>query len=111
MTGSPSSPLAATPAGAPLDAWFDVKVIHPQDHTNVDIVAVPDLFTPQTGPFGVFDWEKVYAADPADDIFELRGIDRGGVVVVVRPDHYVANVLPLTATEDLGAFFAGVHGT
>jgi phenol 2-monooxygenase len=111
MTGSPSSPLAATPAGTPLDAWFDVKVIYPQDHTSVDIIAVPDLFKPQTGPFGIYDWEKVYAADPANDIFELRGIDRGGVVVVVRPDHYVANVLPLSATDGLGKFFAGVHAT
>ena len=34
-----------------------------------------------------------------------RGIDRGGVVVVVRPDQYVANVLPLTATDELAAFF------
>ena len=30
----------------------------------------------------------------------------GGVVVVVRPDQYVANVLPLTATAELSAFFA-----
>lgn len=109
MTGSPLSPLAATPAGAPLDAWFDVKVIYPQDHTNVDIVAAPALFKPPTGPFGLFDWEKVYAADPANDIFELRGVDRGGVIVVVRPDHYVATVLPLSATDELSAFFAGVH--
>jgi phenol 2-monooxygenase len=48
----------------------------------------------------------VYATDPQADIFELRGVDRGGVVVVVRPDQYVANVLPLTATAELGAFFA-----
>jgi phenol 2-monooxygenase len=26
--------------------------------------------------------------------------------VVVRPDQYVANVLPLTATAELAAFFA-----
>ena len=26
--------------------------------------------------------------------------------MVVRPDQYVANVLPLTATAELGAFFA-----
>lgn len=106
MTGSPSSPLAAAPAP---DAWHDVKVVYPQDHTDVDIIAVPDLFKPQTGPFGVFDWEKIYAAAPGEDIFELRGIDRGGVVVVVRPDHYVANVLPLSATDELAAFFAGVR--
>jgi phenol 2-monooxygenase len=109
MTGAPESPLAATPEGAPLDAWFDVKVIYPQDHTQVDIVGVPDLFKPVTGPFGLRDWEKVYTADPEDDIFESRGIDRDGVIVVVRPDQYVANVLPLSATGELGEFFVGVR--
>ena len=39
------------------------------------------------------------------DRIKLRGIDRGGAVVVVRPDMYVANVLPLTATAELAAFF------
>ena len=57
------------------------------------------------GPFGLIDYEKVYATDPADDIFDARGIDRGGAVVVVRPDQYVANVLPLTATSELADFF------
>ena len=58
------------------------------------------------GPFRLTYLENVYATDPAADIFELRGIDRGGAVVVVRPDQYVANVLPLTATAELAAFFA-----
>jgi phenol 2-monooxygenase len=35
-------------------------------------------------------------------------LDRGGVVVVVRPDQYVANVLPLTATAELGEFFTAL---
>ena len=36
----------------------------------------------------------------------LRGIDRAkGVMVVVRPDQYVANVLPLDAHAELTAFF------
>ncbi|NUT70329.1 FAD-binding monooxygenase [Pseudarthrobacter sp. C4D7] len=103
---SPESPLAATPAGADPDAWFDLKVIYPQPHTAVDINAVPAVFKPQVGPFKLTDYEKVYATDPKADIFNLRGIDRNGVVVLVRPDQYVANVLPLTATADLGAFFA-----
>ncbi len=30
-----------------------------------------------------------------------------GVLVVVRPDHYVAHVLPLEATAELVTFFAG----
>jgi phenol 2-monooxygenase len=69
---------------------------------------VPAVFKPEVGPFKLPYLEKVYATDPASDIFELRGIDRGGVVVVVRPDQYVANVLPLTATAELAAFFAPV---
>ena len=103
---APDSPLAATPSDADPDAWFDLKVIYQQPHTAVDINAVPKVFKPQVGPFKLTDYEKVYATDPTADIFDVRGLDRGGVVVVVRPDQYVANVLPLTATAELGAFFA-----
>ncbi len=106
LSNAPDSPLAATPEGLDRDAWFDVKVIYQQDHRNVDIGAVPQAFKPEVGPFKLTYLEKVYATDPAADIFELRGIDRGGAVVVVRPDQYVASVLPLTATAELAAFFA-----
>jgi len=106
LATAPDSPLAATPAGSDRDAWFDVKVIYQQDHTGIDIGNVPAVFKPEVGPFRLPYLEKVYGTDPAADIFELRGIDRGGVIVVVRPDQYVANVLPLTATAELAAFFA-----
>ncbi|GAB3120841.1 FAD-dependent monooxygenase [Glaciibacter psychrotolerans] len=103
---SPDSPLLVhTPAGSDIDSIFDVKVVYQQDHTGVDLGRVPAVFMPKTGPFGLTDYEKQYATHPAQDIFELRGLDRGGVVVVVRPDQYVANVLPLDATEELAAFF------
>jgi phenol 2-monooxygenase len=105
FANSPESPLAATPEGADQDAWFDLKVIYQQPHTAIDIGAVPAVFKPQVGPFQLTDYEKVYATDPSADIFELRGLDRSGAVVVVRPDQYVANVLPLTATAELAAFF------
>jgi phenol 2-monooxygenase len=105
MTHSPDSPLAATPVTLDPDAWVDTKVIYQQDHTAVDLGVVPELFLPRVGPFGLIDYEKVYAADPQLDIFAERGIDRGGAIVVVRPDQYVAAVLPLTATDTLGAFF------
>ena len=105
LTGSSDSPLAATPADADLDAWFDVKVIYPEDHTRVDLLAAPEVFRPRVGPFGLIDLEKVYARDPDVDIFEQRGISRDGVVVVVRPDQYVANVLPLS-TIGVAEFFA-----
>ena len=60
---------------------------------------------PRTGPFELVDHEKVFATHPDEDIFELRGVDRAGCVVVVRPDQYVAAVLPLDATDELAAFF------
>lgn len=40
------------------------------------------------------------------DIFEMRELDRDrGCMVVVRPDQYVAHVLPLDAYEELSEFF------
>ena len=106
LTGAPDSPLAATPGDADPDAWFDVKVIYQQPHTGIDISAVPAVFLPQVGPFRLTDRSKVFGVDPREDIFAVRGIDRAGAVVVVRPDQYVANVLPLTSTAELAAFFA-----
>jgi phenol 2-monooxygenase len=106
LTTSPESPLAATPTGADPDAWFDVKVVYQQAHTGVDLGRVPAAFLPRVGPFGLVDYEKVYAADPRHDVFEQRGLDRGGVVVVVRPDQYVSAVLPIDAPHELASFFA-----
>lgn len=109
LGSSPASPLASTPAGLDDDAWFDVKVIYQQDHQSIDINAVPAVFKPRVGPFQLDYLEKVFGCDPAADIFELRGVDRGGAVVVVRPDQYVAHVLPLAAHTELAAFFAGMR--
>lgn len=106
MATSPDSPvLAHARDGDALDALLDVKVVYQQRHVDVDITAVPALFLPRTGPFALVDYEKVFAAHPDDDVYDQRGVDRDGCVVVVRPDQYVAAVLPLDATADLAAFF------
>ncbi len=109
MLTSPESPVARfTPEGADLDAVFDVKVVFQQPYEGVDLTVVPQIFQPKNGPFQLTDHEKVYAVDPKrGDIFDERGLSRDGVVVVVRPDQYVAHVLPLEATQELTAFFAG----
>jgi phenol 2-monooxygenase len=105
---SPDSPIVRfTPQGSDIDSSFDVKVIYQQDHASVDIGAVDPVYLPIGGPFGLVDYEKVFAADPDSDIFTERGIDRDGAIVVVRPDQYVAQVLPLSATDELATFFAG----
>ncbi len=107
LATSPASPLLrCTPPGADPDSVLDVKVVYQQDHTEVDISRVPPVFLPRVGPFALIDYEKVYAVDPRADVFDVRGVDRAtGAVVVVRPDQYVATVLPLTATDELAAFF------
>ncbi len=105
MSTSPESPLALyTPVGSDVDTVFDVKVIYQQRFEDVDIAQVPLTFMPKTGPFELTDWEKVYATLPDDNIFDVREIAREGAIVVVRPDQYVAHVLPLTATSELAAF-------
>jgi len=103
---SPDSPLLAhTPVEADIDSVFDIKVVYQQTHTKIDLGQVDEAFLPKTGPFELIDYEKVYAADPQHDIFEQRGISQGGAIVVVRPDQYVAHVLPLTARSELAAYF------
>ncbi|MDF2830378.1 MAG: phenol 2-monooxygenase, partial [Mycobacterium sp.] len=109
LVNSPESPVVAyTPKDADIDSVFDVKVIYQQDHTRVDLTTVPTTFLPRVGPLHLIDYEKVYAAQPGADVFAAREIDRRGAVVVVRPDQYVAHVLPLTGTKGLADFFAGV---
>ena len=103
---TPNSPLAATPEGMDLDTWFDMRVIYQQRHEDIDINALPTVFKPEVGPFKLDYLEKVFGVVPEDDIFVECGVSRDGAIVVVRPDQYVATVLPLTATDELAAFFA-----
>ncbi len=110
VSTSPESPLSAyTSAGTDPDSLFDLKVVYPTSFDEVDIMAVPKLFLPRVGPFELIDYEKVYAIDPDEDIFALREIQRdAGAVVVVRPDQYVATVLPLDDPDALAEFFAPI---
>ena len=103
-----ASPLRLPmPAGADANAWFDVKVIYQQQHAQVAIEQVPGVFKPRVGPFELVDLECVFAPLGAVDIFESRGVSRSGAIVVVRPDQYVAQVLPLDAPDSLARFFHG----
>lgn len=105
----PASPIVKyTPAGGDDDAWFDAKVIYQTDYTQVEFADVPRVFRPQVGPWRVSRWDKVFATGLGHDIFADRGISRDGAVVIVRPDHYVSQVLPLDATDEIAAFFDGV---
>ena len=109
---SPESPVHRyTRPGADIDAVFDLRAIFQQGHRELAIESMPALLLPQKGRYGLRDYEKIFCPDPKDgqDIFDLRGIDRAqGALVVVRPDQYIAHVLPLGAHQALADFFAGI---
>lgn len=96
-----------TPAGADIDSVFDLRAVFQQHHRDLDVRELPALLLPKKGRYGLIDFEKAFTADPkTDDIFDLRRVDRDrGALVVVRPDQYVSNVLPLDAYDELAVFF------
>ncbi len=109
LAESPSSPIRRfTPAGADIDSVIDVRAVFQQGHRDLKVEELPSILLPRKGRFGLIDYEKAYCPDLKNglDIFELRRIDREkGAIVVVRPDQYVSNVLPLDAYDELTAFF------
>jgi len=110
LEASPDSPVRKyTRPGQDIDAVFDLRAIFQQGHRDLAIESMPALLLPCKGRYGLRDYEKVFCPDLKDgpDIFDLRGIDRAqGALIVVRPDQYIAHVLPLDAHQDLAAFFA-----
>lgn len=108
----PDSPVVRhTCKGMDIDAVIDVRAVFQQTFDALALEDMPALLRPIKGPLGLQDHEKVFCVDHKGlgDIYDMRGIDReGGCMIVVRPDQYVAHVLPLDAREELSRFFAGV---
>ena len=105
---SDASPIKRfTPAGAEPDSVIDVRAIFQQSHHDLAVDQMPPVLLPRKGKFGLIDYEKMFCPDPdADDIFDLRGVNREtGCVVVVRPDQYVSHVLSLDEHQALVKFF------
>ncbi len=117
LANDPASPLVRhTPAGADVDSVIDVRGIVQRPHREVIPSTMPEVLRPRTGRFGLIDQEKIFAAisrennwDLVTNIYDRRGIDQErGALVIVRPDQYIAQVLPLDATEQVSAYFAGI---
>lgn len=99
-----------TAAGEDIDAVIDLRAVFQQPHHALAIEAMPSLLLPRKGRYGLCDYEKMFCPDlrSGNDIFTLRGIDREkGCMVLVRPDQYIAHVLPLDGYQQLVAFFDG----
>ena len=111
LSASPASPVKKyTPSGADIDAVIDVRAVFQQGHQDLAIETMPPLLLPPKGRYGLRDYEKMFCPDlrSGHDIFAMRGIDRDkGCMVVVRPDQYVAHVLPLDGHAALAAYFDG----
>lgn len=105
----PKSPIRRfTAQGAAIDSVIDVRAVFQQGHRDLNLGELPAILLPRKGDFGLIDYEKAFSADlrPGQDIFDLREIDRkAGAIVIVRPDQFVANVLPLDAHSELAGFF------
>lgn len=112
LADDPASPLRRfTRVGGDPDSVIDLRAVYPGHHHDLDAASVPDVLLPRKGRFGLMDHEKVFCADQrtGQDIYELREIDRTrGCIVVVRPDQYVANVLPIDGGSALGVFFESI---
>jgi phenol 2-monooxygenase (NADPH) len=110
LAGSPTSPVARhTPQEADIDSVIDVRAVFQQSHRALKIEDVPGFLLPRKGRYGLRDYEKMFCADlrAGKDVFDMRSVDRDGCIVVVRPDQYVAHLLPLDAHSELAAYFAG----
>ncbi|KAB1644267.1 FAD-dependent monooxygenase [Gulosibacter chungangensis] len=118
QTSADSPLLRFTPEGADLNSRFEVNVVYQQRYTEFDFTDIPKAFRPDHGPYQLQDYFRVHsvgtisdvndmeAAQQEPDIYDLREISRDGAIVIVRPDQYVAHILPLDAREELTEFFA-----
>jgi phenol 2-monooxygenase len=109
---APSSPfVTCRRMSDDIDALIDLRAIFQQPFRSLAMQNLPGFLKPAKGSLGLTDYEKMFCADHAAgrDIFDLRDIDRAhGCMVIVRPDQYVANVLPLNAGRELAAFFSRI---
>ncbi len=99
-----------TPKGDDIDSVIDVRAVFQTAHRDMAIENLPDLLLPRKGSYGLTDYEKAFCPDvwSGTDIFDLRGIDRtNGALVIVRPDQYIAQILPLHAFATVTSFFDG----
>jgi phenol 2-monooxygenase len=98
-----------TPRDADPDSVIDIRAIFQQPHRDLAATGMPEILLPRKGRFGLIDYEKMFCPDfkTGPTSSTSAGIDRRqGCIVIVRPDQYVAHILPLDGFDALGDFFA-----
>ncbi|OAA63797.1 FAD monooxygenase [Cordyceps fumosorosea ARSEF 2679] len=100
-----------TPADGPVDAVFEVLVVHSAPRTAVTIFDFPPIFRRFSETEG-YDYGKIYVDDVSyheghGNLYREFGIAEEGCLVVVRPDQHVSYVGSLREPEAVAKFFAG----
>jgi phenol 2-monooxygenase len=112
LESDPKSPvLKFTRKDEDIDAVIDLRAIFQQTFDQLAYGDMPSLLRPTTGKLDLQDHEKIFCVDHkgAGNVFEMRGIDQEkGCMIVVRPDQYIAHVLPLQAFQELSEFLEGI---
>lgn len=110
LNADASSPLKMfRQEGDDTDRLIDVRAVYQQGFRALEHVQMHPLLRPAKGVYGLTDYEKVFCATPESDIFDLRQINREeGCIVLVRPDQYIASVLPLGDRTRLTEYFTRI---
>lgn len=109
-TNSPVRRYISKNANKNIDSMISVYGIFQQETHELEFEKMPSLLRPLKGQLQLIDYEKIFCSDLKNnaDIFEMRRIDREqGCMVIVRPDQYVANILPLDRYDAMEEFFSG----
>jgi phenol 2-monooxygenase len=109
LAASDASPVRRfTRSGEDIDSVIDIRAVFQQGFRDLAFQRMPSLLRPNKGRYGLCDYEKIFCADvkSGSDIFEMRGIDRDqGCIVLMRPDQYVSDLLPIDHHQDVARFF------
>ncbi|WP_299618175.1 FAD-dependent monooxygenase [uncultured Tateyamaria sp.] len=85
----------------------ELRLILQSPHRDTVLDPSDQTLFPTVGTLGLTDYERVFCVDPAANIYDMRGIDtEQGGAILVRPDQYIAHVLPLSGHAELTEFLA-----
>ncbi|CAJ0546761.1 Ff.00g013880.m01.CDS01 [Fusarium sp. VM40] len=101
-----------TPSGGHTDTVINNTLILKAERKAVQIDQLPEVFFPKSGQYSLRNVHRVFVDDKSPymlgcgQAFSKYGIDaEKGAIVVMRPDSYVARILPLSDTASLFSFF------
>lgn len=108
----PASPVVRyTGNNTDIDGLIDFRAVFQQTFDKLAYEDMPSLLKPVKGRLGLQDHEKIFCVDHKGqgNIFDMRGISQQtGCMILVRPDQYIAHILPLDAYDELSTFCNGI---